>query len=82
VRHCTVSGAGNIGIGYRGRGITVEYNDVSQTGRSSRDTAAVHTGSPLTEGGIARFNWIHDTAGIGLRRDDQTRALTVNHNVI
>ncbi|OPZ16546.1 MAG: hypothetical protein BWZ10_01405 [candidate division BRC1 bacterium ADurb.BinA364] len=82
VRRCTVEAAGNIGIGYRSKNIVIEYNDVSHTGRACRDIAAVHTGSPLAEGSVARYNWIHESAGIGLRGDDQTRGLTVHHNVI
>ncbi len=82
VRRCTVYGMGNVGIMYYGPGITIEYNHVYDTGRTCRDIAAVHTGSPRARGSVARHNWIHDSTGLGMRGDDQTRGLTFHHNVI
>lgn len=82
IRQCTARGVGNIGIGHRGGGNLVELNDVSQTGRACRDIAAIHTGSPATSGTIVRRNWVHGSNGIGIRGDDQTRGLTVDHNVV
>jgi hypothetical protein len=82
VSHCTVHGVGNIGILYSGRANTIEYNHVFGTGRSCRDIAAIHTGGVRAMGSVAHHNWVHDSTGIGLRGDDQTRGLTFHHNVV
>ena len=79
---CTVYGVGNIGILYSGRANTIEYNHVFGTGRACRDIAAVHTGGARALGSVAHHNWVHDSTGIGLRGDDQTRGLTFHHNVV
>ena len=82
VSRCTVYGVGNIGILYRGRANTIQYNHVFDTGRACRDIAAVHTGGVRAMGSVAHHNWVHDSTEIGLRGDDQTRGLTFHHNVI
>ena len=50
-------------------------------GKACKDLAAVHTGGGECRGSRAHHNWIHGSSGIGLRGDDQTRGLTVHHNV-
>ena len=82
VSRSTVYGVGNIGILYNGRANTIEYNHVFGTGRACRDIAAVHTGGARAMGSVAHHNWVHDSTGIGLRGDDQTRGLTFHHNVV
>ena len=82
VNRCTVYGVGNIGILYGGRANTISCNHVYDTGRACRDIAAVHTGGVRAEGSVAHHNWVHDSTGIGMRGDDQTRGLTFHHNVI
>ena len=82
VSHCTVYGVGNVGILYSGRANTIEYNHVFGTGRACRDIAAVHTGGVRAMGSVAHHNWVHDSTGLGLRGDDQTRGLTFHHNVV
>ena len=44
-------------------------------------------GLPTCAGGIVRYNWVHgcrteEGGGLGIRGDDQTRGLTVHHNVV
>lgn len=82
VRHCTVYGVGNVGIYYAWHKNIIEYNYVYDTGRACHDIAAIHTGSPRTFGSVAHHNWVHDSTGLGMRGDDQTRGLTFHHNVI
>lgn len=82
VSRSTVYGVGNIGILSSGRANTVEYNHVFDTGRACRDIAAVHTGGVGVEGSVTHHNWVHDSTGLGLRGDDQTRGLTFHHNVV
>jgi hypothetical protein len=82
VSHCTVYGVGNIGILYGGRANTIKYNHVFDTGRACRDIAAVHTGGARAMGSVAHHNWVHDSSGLGLRGDDQTRGLAFHHNVV
>ena len=82
VRRCTLYGVGNIGILYSGPEATIEYNHVYGTGRTCRDIAAIHTGGSRARGSITHHNWVHDSTGLGMRGDDQTRGLTFHHNVI
>jgi hypothetical protein len=82
VRHCTVYNVGNIGIRYYGGPTVVEYNHVHHTGLACQDIAAIHTGSPAAAGSVARYNWVHHSMGLGMRGDDQTRGLTVHHNLV
>ena len=82
VSHCTVYNVGNIGIRYYGGPTVVEYNHVHHTGLACHDIAAIHTGSPAAAGSVARYNWVHHSMGLGMRGDDQTRGLTVHHNLV
>ena len=93
VRHNTTFNLGNAVIGYRGPGNTIEYNHVYDGGLACKDVALVYTGSPSTAGNIVRYNWVHGCytghvhsgglfGGLGIRGDDQTRSLTVHHNVV
>ena len=82
VSRCTVYNVGNIGILYRGGSNVVEHCHVHHTGLACHDIAAIHTGSPATAGSIARYNWVHHSMGLAMRGDDQTRELTVHHNLV
>ncbi len=93
VRHNTMFRFGNAVINYRGPGIVVEYNHVFDGGMACKDVALVYTGQPSTAGNIVRYNWVHGCytdhlhggwlrGGLGIRGDDQTRELTVHHNVV
>jgi len=82
VRRCTVYNVGNIGISYRGGFNVVESNHVHHTGLACHDIAAIHTGSPATAGSVVRYNWVHHSMGKAIRGDDQTRGLTVHHNLV
>ena len=81
VVRCSVSGTGNIAILYNGKNQEIAYNHVFDAGKACKDLAAVHTGGGECRGSRAHHNWIHGSSGIGLRGDDQTRGLTVHHNV-
>ncbi|MCP4783688.1 MAG: DUF1565 domain-containing protein [Fuerstiella sp.] len=82
VSRCTVSGVGNIGILYRGPMSNIEHNHVFGVGRACRDIAAIHTGGVRARDSVAHHNWVHDSTGLGMRGDDQTRGLTFHHNVV
>jgi hypothetical protein len=82
VARCEVFNVGNIGILHRGPSNIVEWNHVHHTGLACRDIAAIHTGSPATRGSVVRYNWVHDSMGKAIRGDDQTRGLTVHHNLV
>ncbi len=82
VARCEVFNTGNVGIRFGGRANVIEFNHVHHTGLACRDIAAVHTGSPKTRGSIVRHNWVHHSMGKGIRGDDQTRGLTVHHNLV
>jgi hypothetical protein len=92
-RHNTLFNMGNAVINYRGPGNVVEYNHVYDGGLCCKDVALVYTGQPDTAGNVVRYNWVHGCrteetqpgglqGGLGIRGDDQTRGLTVHHNVV
>ncbi len=87
VRHCTVYNGGNALIDFRGYGHVIEYNHTCHGGLACKDVALIYTGLPTCAGGIVRYNWVHgcrteEGGGLGIRGDDQTRRLTVHHNVV
>ena len=86
-RQCTVFNGGNALIHFSGPGHVIEYNHVFNGGLACKDVALVYTQLPTCEGGIVRYNWVHgcrteEGGGLGIRGDDQTRGLTVHHNVV
>ena len=87
VRYSTVRRGGNALVNFRGPGHVVEHNHVYEGGLACKDVALVYTGLPTAAGGVVRYNWVHgcrteEGAGLGIRGDDQTRGLTVHHNVV
>lgn len=93
VRRNTMYNAGNAILNYRRGSHIIEYNHVYNGGLVCKDVALVYTGQPSCAGSIVRYNWVHGcrtegwsgrgrTGGLGIRGDDQTRRLTVHHNVV
>jgi len=87
VRNCTVFNSGNASLNYRAQQYVIEYNHVYDGGLLCKDVALVYTGQPSIAGSIVRYNWVHGCrtergGGLGIRGDDQTRSLTVHHNVV
>lgn len=82
IQNCTVGDVGNIGIIYGGQNNVVIGNHVFSTGKMCKDIAAIHTGGAKVFGSICAYNWVHNSSGMGIRGDDQTRGLTVHHNVV
>ncbi len=91
VKGNTVYNIGSAGIVFRGQAYVVEYNYVHDVGLTSHDVSALYTWGPSSAGTIVRYNWVHDchpdiennrNIGLGIRGDDQTRNMTVHHNVI
>lgn len=71
----------------------LSYNYAHTTCLASKDCAIVQTGSPKIAGARISYNWLHNAyasgkhpgglfGGLGIRGDDQTRRLTVDHNVV
>ena len=93
-RHATVFNGGNALIGFRGwGGHVIEYNHAYNGGLACKDVALIYSGGPSTAGCVVRYNWAHGcrtrertrsglAGGLGIRGDDQTRSLTVHHNVV
>jgi len=86
-RYNTLYNTGNAILNFRGYENIIEYNHVYNGGISCEDVALVYTGQPTTAGSIVRYNWVHGCRtesgqGLGIRGDDQTRSLTVHHNVV
>jgi len=94
VRRNTLFNAGNAILHFIGQGgYVVEYNHVYNGGLCCKDVALVYTGGPWVAGSVVRYNWVHGCytegrhadglrGGLGIRGDDQTRGLTVHHNVV
>jgi len=86
-RYNTLFNTGNATLNYRGYENTVEYNHIYNGGLACEDVALLYTGQPTTAGSVVRYNWVHGCRtesgkGLGIRGDDQTRSLTVHHNVV
>lgn len=71
----------------------VKYNHFHHAALVSKDCAIIQTGNPEITGSVIHHNWVHDCfatgdhpgglkGGLGIRGDDQTRGLTVHHNVV
>ena len=91
IRQNTLFNCGNAILGFGGLGQTiVEYNHIYNGGMACRDVSLVYTGSPVIAGSVIRYNWVHGIhterwdggGGLGIRGDDQTRDLSVHHNVV
>ncbi|MBK1879899.1 right-handed parallel beta-helix repeat-containing protein [Pelagicoccus mobilis] len=82
VQNCTVSRVGNVGIRYAGHDNLIVGNHVFDTGKLCKDISAIHTGGGRALGSVCAYNWVHDSSYLGIRGDDQTRGLTVHHNVV
>lgn len=83
----TVFNCGNTCIWTDGYlGAVVELNHVFHGGLQCKDASLLYTHLPVVEGSVFRFNWVHGNRspsfGLGIRGDDQTRGLTVHHNVV
>lgn len=87
VRGNTVFNCGNAVISYRGQPYQIAYNHVYNGGLACKDVALIYTGQPTCAGSVVHHNWVHGCrtetgGGLGIRGDDQTRRLTVHHNVV
>ncbi len=87
IRHNTVHSFGNAGVCFSGQKSICEYNHVYDGGLCCLDVSLVYTQLPMIEGSVIRYNWVHGCwtsrgRGLGIRGDDQTRGLTVHHNVV
>ncbi|MCC6393045.1 MAG: right-handed parallel beta-helix repeat-containing protein [Bryobacterales bacterium] len=92
-RRNTIFRTGNTGLSFQGPAI-VEYNHVYDGGLACKDVSLVYTQEPEAAGSVIRYNWVHGCHtepnvfwnnpgnGLGIRGDDQTRELTVHHNVV
>jgi len=86
-RRNTVFNFGNAGISFRNGAHIIELNHVYDGGLACKDVALIYTGQPTCAGSVVRYNWAHgcrteEGGGLGIRGDDQTRELTVHHNVV
>ena len=92
-RRNTIYNGGNALLQCPGGNQRVEYNHVYNGGLLCRDVSLVYTQLPACRGTVIHHNWVHGCiaagfaghdgfGGIGIRGDDQTRGLTVHHNVV
>jgi len=87
VRRCTVFNGGNtlVSVGHMPK-MTVAYCHIHDGGKACKDVSLLYTQLPLIEGTVFHHNWVHGCRAphiaLGIRGDDQTRGLTVHHNVV
>jgi len=64
------------------RWLEVSHCHIHHAGLIGKDTAALYTGGWASAGLIWRHNWVHDASEKCVRADDQSRNMSVHHNVI
>lgn len=77
----TVAGFGNAGVTHSGVNATVKMCHVLNGGMIGLDTAALYTHGWQAAGTLWVQNWVHDMTEKCVRGDDQSRNMTVHHNV-
>lgn len=87
IRRCSVYNAGNSCVAvYDMPEMVVEYCDIHDGGKACKDVSLLYTHLPLINGTVFRYNWVYgnhaSAVSMGIRGDDQTRGLTVHHNVV
>ncbi|MFP4026826.1 MAG: right-handed parallel beta-helix repeat-containing protein [Candidatus Brocadiia bacterium] len=87
VRRCEVFDGGNclVHVGHMPTN-TVELCHIHDGGKACKDVSLLYTQLPLIRGTVFRYNWVHSChsphIALGIRGDDQTRGLTIHHNVV
>jgi len=85
-RQSTIFNSGNVGIHFVGPNFLLELNHVYNNGLLSNDVSSIYTAGDRAKRSRVTHNWVHDnpspTGSIGIRGDDLTRGLTVDHNVV
>jgi hypothetical protein len=85
-RRNTIFNSGYSCIAFGGPNTVIEYNHTYNAGLLSKDVQCIGTSGPGAAGSVIRYNWVHDVItphiALGMRGDDQTRGLTMHHNVI
>lgn len=96
VRGNSIYRSGGILVQVALHGNEVCYNDLHDTFLScyggNKDVSALYTQAPLCSGTRFHHNWVHDGyagtpphpwgGGMGIRGDDKTCGLTIDHNVV
>ena len=86
VRRSTIFNSGNVGVHFSGESFLLELNHVYNNGLLSHDVSSIYTAGAKAMKSRVTHNWVHDnpspTGSIGIRGDDLTRGLTVDHNVV
>jgi hypothetical protein len=86
VRRSTIFNSGNVGVHFSGESFLLELNHVYNNGLLSHDVSSIYTAGAKAMKSRVSHNWVHDnpspTGSIGIRGDDLTRGLTVDHNVV
>ena len=87
VLRCTARDAGNclVSVGHMPDNL-VRLCHIHDGGRLCKDVSLLYTQLPLVRGTVFERNWVHGChsphIALGIRGDDQTRGLTVHHNVV
>eukprot|EP00041_Stephanoeca_diplocostata_P019511 m.422045 g.422045 ORF g.422045 m.422045 type:complete len:441 (+) comp21323_c0_seq3:166-1488(+) len=64
-----------------GRYASVSYSHIFNSGLIGKDTAALYTGGWNSAGLEWHHNWVHSASEKCIRADDQSRNMSVHHNV-
>ena len=83
VRHNTLFGSGNIVLGFFEQpNYDISYNHVYDGGFFVGDVSMIYTTLPQIRGSAIHHNWVGTKYKLCIRADDQSRGVTVHHNVM
>jgi hypothetical protein len=83
VRHNTLFGNGNVVLGFFEQpDYDISYNHVYDGGHFCHDVSSIYTTLPQVRGSVVHHNWVHTIHKLCIRADDQSRDVTIHHNVM
>ena len=83
VRHNTLFGNGNVVLGFFEQpDYDIGYNHIYGGGHFCHDVSSIYTTLPQVRGSVIHHNWVETKHKLCVRADDQSRGVTVHHNVL
>ncbi len=83
VRHNTLFRSGNIILGFFEQPkYDIGYNHIYDGGFFVNDVSMIYTTLPQIRGSVVHHNWVSTKYKLCIRADDQSRGVTVHHNVM
>jgi hypothetical protein len=83
VRGNTLFANGNVVLGFFEQpDYDISYNHVYDGGYFCRDVSSIYTTLPQIRGSVVHHNWVKTAHKLCIRADDQSRSVTLHHNVM